>query len=115
MNSLHWDSMIRGHRAYKGKILCVEHETYNAEDCFTEHFTVAIVKAETIVGHVTRKFSLLFPVPLSNFQLRFSGVTLPLMPCIWACAPTYQPCLTTSNEHALNRQYVLNKHVHLTT
>ena len=60
MNSLDWDSVIRSHRAYKGKILCAEQENYNAEDCFTEHFTVAIVKAATIVGCVTRKFLLPF-------------------------------------------------------
>ena len=88
MNSLHWDSVIRGHRAYKGKILCVEQETYNAKDCFTEHFTVAIVKAERLsLVMLLANFRSLFPIPLSNFQLRFSDVTSPLTPCIWACAP----------------------------
>ena len=33
---------------FVGKILCMEQETFNAEDCFV----VSIVKAETIVGHI---------------------------------------------------------------
>ena len=41
MDSLHWDNMINGQCAYKdtltpvvGKILCMEQETCNEEDCF---------------------------------------------------------------------------------
>ena len=61
MDSLHWDSVVCGHYAYNvGKSLCVEQETSNAD-----HFTVAIVKAETIIGHVPCKFSLCF---LTIFQ-----------------------------------------------
>ena len=37
----------------------------NAQDCFAKHFSVAIVKAETIIGHVPHK-SL-----LATFQLLF--------------------------------------------
>ena len=69
------------------KSLCVEQETSNAEDCFA----VTIVKAKTMVGHEPHKFSLRFdrfPIPLSNnYQLCFSGVTLPLMSHVLACAP----------------------------
>ena len=54
--------MISGHRAYKDicKILCVKQETCNAEDYFAEHFTVAVVKTETMDGHVPYKILLCF-------------------------------------------------------
>ena len=45
VDSIHWDSMICSNPSYKDKILCVEQETCNAEDCFAKHFTVSIVKA----------------------------------------------------------------------
>ena len=55
--------MICGHQVYKDiwtpfvdEILSVEQETDNAED----HFTVAIMKAVTIIGHVLHKVSFLF-------------------------------------------------------
>jgi len=55
MDSLHLDSVIRGNHIYKdiwnpftGEILCVEQEAHNTADCFT----VAVVKDETVVGHV---------------------------------------------------------------
>ena len=60
MDSLRWNSVIRGHHIYKdiwtpfvGEILCVEQEMHNSED----RFAVAIVKTETIVGHVPRELS----------------------------------------------------------
>ena len=71
----------------KGKILCVEQETLNMEDYLAECFMVAIVKDETIIGHVIYEFSLHFDCFSSNFQLCFSCVTLPPTPHIWACAP----------------------------
>ena len=87
MDSLCRESIVRGDHAYKDIQtpfnLCVEQETHNAGD----RFTVAIVKAKTIVGHIPCKFSLCFdhfPIPLSNFQLLFSDVTLT---CVWECAP----------------------------
>ena len=60
MDSLHWDSVIRGHRAYKeiwtpfvGEVLHVEQETHNVQD----RFAVAVVKdlkEDITVGHVPR-------------------------------------------------------------
>ena len=63
MDSLSWDSVIRGHHIYKniwtpfvGEILRVEQEVCNPEN----HFAVPIVKVETIIGHVPREVSCLF-------------------------------------------------------
>ena len=60
MDSLHWDSVIRGHRVYQdiwtpfiGEVLHVEQETHNVQD----RFTVAIVKDDITVGHVPREVS----------------------------------------------------------
>ena len=58
MDLLRWDSVIRGHHIYKdiwtpfvSEILCVEQEAHNTAD----HFAVAVVKDETVVGHVPHK------------------------------------------------------------
>ena len=84
-----------------------------------KHFTVAIVKAKTIVGQVLANFHFIltvFPIPLSNFQLCFPCLTLPLMPrTVYLGTLAYQPCLITSNKFVLNRQYVPNNYVCLTT
>jgi len=55
MDSLQVDSDMLGHHVYKnvwtpyvGKVLLVEHEDDNPEDCFA----VAILKSGGIVGHV---------------------------------------------------------------
>ena len=60
MDSLHWDSVIRGHHVYKdiwtlfiGEVLRVEQETHNVQD----RFAVAIVKDDITVGHVPREVS----------------------------------------------------------
>ena len=59
MDSLRWDSMIRGHKdvwiPFVGKILRVEQEVHNTAD----HFAVAVVKDETVVGHVLCEVSCL--------------------------------------------------------
>ena len=82
----------------------MEQETFNVED----HFIVAIVKADTIIGHVPHFVFKYFPIPLVQFC--FSGITLPLMAHVLACAAiTYVSMRLTSN------MYVLNNHVCLTT
>ena len=60
MDSLHWDNVIRSYHIYKdiwtpfiGEILRVEQEAHNTADCFA----VAVVKDETIVGHVSHEVS----------------------------------------------------------
>ena len=103
-HGFYWDSMIYSHCAYKdiffvGKSACGT-RTSNAED----HFAVTIVKAEIIIGNIPCFVYNRFPIPLSDFQLCFSGGMY-----------AYQLCLTTSNEHALNKQYVLTNHVCSTT
>ena len=62
MDSLHWDSVIRGHHVYKeiwtpfvGEVLRVEQETHNAQD----RFAVAIVKDDIIVSYVPHEVSCL--------------------------------------------------------
>ena len=64
----------------------MQQETCNA-DHVAEHFAVAIVKAETIVGNIPSIFVLHFYcllIQLSHFQLCLSVVT---SPHIWTCAP----------------------------
>ena len=68
MSSLHWDSIICGYCAIRiFKLLLSKNlhgtRTFNAQD----HFAVAIVKAETTVGHVPHKCLLFdhFPIPLN--------------------------------------------------
>ena len=63
MNLRHWKSVIHSHHVYKdiwtpfvGEILNVQQEVHNAED----HFAVAVVKNEMIIGHVPREVSHLF-------------------------------------------------------
>ena len=48
--------LIRIFKCFVGKILYTEQETYNTED----YFAVAIVKAKTIVGHISYNFLLRF-------------------------------------------------------
>ena len=48
--------LIRIFKCFVGKILYIEQETSNAEDCFA----VAIVKAKTIVGQISYNFLLRF-------------------------------------------------------
>ena len=62
MDSLCWDNAIHGHHVYEdiwnpfvAKILCVEQETHS-----TDHFSITIMKAETIIGHVPYKVSFRF-------------------------------------------------------
>ena len=62
MDSLHWDSVIRGHHVYKdiwtpfiGEVLRVEQETHNVQD----RFAVAVVKDDITVGHVPCEVSCL--------------------------------------------------------
>lgn len=80
--------VIHGHHIYKGiwtafvfvgKIQCVKQEIHNKK-----LLAIAIMKAETITGHVPHKVSFVIPLILSKFQLLFSGVTLP---CVWVYAP----------------------------
>jgi len=60
MDSLHSDSVIGGHHIYRdiwspftGEILRVEKEAHNTAD----HFAVAVVKDETVVGYVPHEVS----------------------------------------------------------
>ena len=87
MGSLCWECVICGHCAYKDiKLFCRKipsvEKTSNAETIFA----VAIVKAESIIGHIPCKFCFALAI-LHNFQLYFSGVTLPSMPHVLVCAP----------------------------
>ena len=63
IDSLCWDSKIHGHYVYKDiwtpfveEILCMKQETNSAKD----HFTILIVKAKAIVGHIPHKFKPVF-------------------------------------------------------
>ena len=76
MDSLHWDSVIRGHHVYKeiwtpfvGEVLRVEQETHNAQD----RFAVAIVQ----ISYTSGINYTVNAIPSYHFQFCFAGIASP--------------------------------------
>ena len=72
MDSLHWDSVIRGHHVYKdiwtpfiGEVLRVEQETHNVQD----QFAVAVVRMTLQLALCHMKFRALFGTSSSTMEL----------------------------------------------